>query len=80
MAEGFFHSMEQYNYKGDKEMSVGQTLHETLKYNGILDETQRNIKIRKTLESVLLSEELLLESLPIKYLLFSHHHLAFQHF
>ncbi len=43
----------------DPKMSVGQTLHETLKYNGILVEAQRNIKIRKTLESVLLSEELL---------------------
>ena len=43
----------------DPKMSVGQTLHETLKYNGVSDVTQREEKIRKTLEIVLLPADLL---------------------
>lgn len=43
----------------DPKMSVGQTLHETLKYNGVSDVTQREEKIRKTLEIVLLPVDLI---------------------
>ena len=43
----------------DPKMSVGQTLHETLKYNGVSDVTRREEKIRKTLEIVLLPADLL---------------------
>ena len=43
----------------DPKMSVGQTLHETLKYNGVSEVTQREEKIRKTLEIVLLPADLL---------------------
>lgn len=49
----------------DPKMSVGQTLHETLRYNGVPEEAKRKKKIEENLMRVLLSAELL-EKRPVQ--------------